>query len=40
MKKSDGWKEIIKKDKKNNILIKIEFWDDGSIVKWYDKVAF
>ena len=28
---------------KNNILIKIEFWDVGGIVKWYgisNKVAF
>ena len=25
-----------KKRLKNNILIKIEFWDAGSIVKWYD----
>ena len=28
---------------KNNILIKIEFWDVGEIVKWYgisNKVAF
>ena len=29
LKKSNGWKEILK----NNILIKIEFWDVGGIVK-------
>ena len=32
----NGWKEIIKKRLKNNILIKIEFWDVRAIVKWYD----
>ena len=35
LKKSNGWKEILKKRLKNNILIKIEFLDAGGIVKWY-----
>ena len=30
IKKNDSYKEILK----NNILIKIEFWDVGGIVKW------
>ena len=39
LKKGDGWKEILK----NNTLIKLEFCDAESIVKWYgisNKVAF
>ena len=31
LKKNGNYKEILK----NNILIKIEFWDAGGIVKWY-----
>ena len=38
------WLEKNNKERlKNNILIKIEFWDVGGIVKWYginNKVAF
>ena len=43
LKKTNGWKEIIKKILKNFILIKIEFFDVGDIVKWdgiSNKVAF
>ena len=35
LKKSDGWKENNKERLKNNILIKIKFWDVRGIVKWY-----
>ena len=31
LKKNGNYKEILK----NNILIKIEFWDAGGIVNWY-----
>ena len=42
-KKTNGRKGIIKKILKNIILIKIEFFDAGGIVKWNgisNKVAF
>ena len=42
-KKTNEWKGIIKKILKNIILIKIEFFDVGGIVKWNgisNKVAF